>query len=192
MHMSYNDFTDDDDSETFTEDVAVHLTETLTKCQVPLLSSHEQFHLVDIIECIGMVEKHRRSIDDNAGRFLLFFRQHVLRDGQHTVPPIGWREITWAYHSNSQDIMVDLVSRHFGGKMLWCHAKESGMFMWMTDVAAIVSPFSVLYSVRVATNIYCSELNSKILPEMSTPRVKIKILWIVVSTILRSGKRQFL
>jgi len=141
MHSSYADFVDDEDPDTITEEVAASLNEILTRCQVPQLSSKEQFHLADTIECVGTVEKHRRSIDDNAGRFLLFFRQHILGSGQHSTDhtPLPWREITWAFHSNSQDILVDLVSRHFNGRMLWQHAKESGMFMWMTDITALVS-----------------------------------------------------
>lgn len=139
MHASYADLTDDDTEPTsLTEELASNLNELLTQKQIPLLSSREQFHLADIVECIGTVEKHRRSIDDNAGRFLLFFRQHALSD-KHSSAPISWREITWAFHSGSQDILVDLVSRHYNAKMLWQHAKECGMFMWMTDINALVS-----------------------------------------------------
>ena len=80
-------------------------------------------------------------MDDNATRYLLFFRQHMIRKG---IAPaarveITWREIVWAYHSSSQDILVDLVSRQFHGRMRWKHARESGMFMWMTDTNALVS-----------------------------------------------------
>ncbi|KAF1957089.1 hypothetical protein CC80DRAFT_411478 [Byssothecium circinans] len=142
MHSSYADFSDDTEPETVTEEVASSLNELVQTKQIPLLSSREQFHLADIIECVGMVEKHRRSIDDNAGRFLLFFRQHVLNEAK--TGPISWREITWAFHSQSQDILVDLVSRHFSAKMLWQHAKESGMFMWMTDITALRAQFEVI------------------------------------------------
>jgi hypothetical protein len=136
MNPSYADFSDDTEPASVTEEVAGSLNELLTTKQIPLLSSREQFRLANIVECIGVVEKHRRSIDDNAGRFLLFFRQHVQSEAQRN--PISWREIIWAFHSGSQDILADLVSRHFNGKMLWQHAKESGMFMWMTDINALV------------------------------------------------------
>jgi hypothetical protein len=137
VHSSYNDFQDNDEPETVTEEVAANLKDLLTTKQMPLLSSREQFRLADIIECIGMVEKHRRSIDDNAGRFMLFFRQHVLSEAQKA--PLSWREIVWAFHSGSQDILLDLVSRHFNGKMMWQHAKQCGVFMWMSDTNALVS-----------------------------------------------------
>ncbi|KAH8725059.1 RAVE protein 1 C terminal-domain-containing protein [Phaeosphaeriaceae sp. PMI808] len=142
MHSSYADFSDDTEPESVTEEVAGNLNKLLTTKQIPLLSSREQFRLADVVECIGMVEKHRRSIDDNAGRFLLFFRQHVLSKTQKN--PISWREIIWAFHSGSQDILVDLVSRHFNGKMLWQHAKECGLFMWMTDINALRAQFEVI------------------------------------------------
>ncbi|KAF1977584.1 hypothetical protein BU23DRAFT_587563 [Bimuria novae-zelandiae CBS 107.79] len=141
LHLSYDDFSDDGEPQSVTEEVAIQLNELLQTKQIPLLSSREQFHLADIIECVGTVEKHRRSIDDNAGRFLLFFRARALSDAQ---APISWREIIWAFHSQSQEILVDLVSRHFNGKMLWQHAKESGVFMWMSDLTALRAQFEVI------------------------------------------------
>ncbi|EMD60047.1 hypothetical protein GGP41_009455 [Bipolaris sorokiniana] len=142
IHSSYMDYSDDSEPEAVTEEVASNLKELLTKKQIPLLSSREQFRLADITECIGMVERHRRSVDDNAGRFLLFFRQHVL--SQVHKGPISWREIVWAFYSGSQDILVDLVSRHFSGKMLWQHAKECGVFMWLSDTNALRAQFEVI------------------------------------------------
>jgi hypothetical protein len=122
------------------EGVASIMTENLTRVALPQLSSKEQFRLVDTIECVATVEKHRRSMDDNAARYLLFFRQHMLRRSQGlpekvTIP---WREIVWAFHSGSQDILADLVTKQFHGKMLWENARESGIFMWMTDLSALV------------------------------------------------------
>lgn len=139
MHSSYTDFTDDDDSDVLTEDHAASLNEKLTKIQVFLLSSHEQFQLADTVECVATVEKHRRSIDDNAGRFLLFFRAYMLSASKRDAHShISWREIVWAYHSSSQDILADLVSRHFQGRMLWNDARQSGLFMWLNDPTALV------------------------------------------------------
>lgn len=130
----------DEEAEVDLEDVAASLNESLTKTSIPQLSSRQQMHLADMVECISTVEKHRRSMDENAIRYLLFFRQHMIRKAQ--VPShradITYREITWAYHSASQDILIDLVSRQFQGRMLWEHAKECGLFMWMSDLNALV------------------------------------------------------
>lgn len=142
MRSSYADFDHDDEPETVTEELAASLNENLAKLAIPQLSSHEQFYLADIIECVATAEKQRRSMDENAMRYLLFFRQHMIRKSQAPAAQVDvtWREIVWAYHSGSQDILVDLVSKQFQGRMLWEHARESAMFIWMSDLTALVSP----------------------------------------------------
>lgn len=77
-------------------------------------------------------------MDENGARFMLLFRQHALRKGRTNEMHLSWREINWAFHSNSQDILVDFVSRQNHGNMLWEHARESGLFMWLTDPTALV------------------------------------------------------
>lgn len=129
----------DDTDEVFTEDIASAVCEKLQQVTIPQLSGHEQIQLVDIVECVGVVEKQRRSMDENGARFMLFFRQHALRKGRTNEIHMSWREINWAYHSTSQDILTDFVSRQYHGTMLWENARESGMFMWLTDEAAVVS-----------------------------------------------------
>ena len=145
MRSTYADLMDDADPEQVTEELAQSLTESLTSLALPQLTSPEQLHLLDIIESMAIVEKQRRSTDENATRFMLFFRQYMIRKRQNSSGKgVTWREIVWAYHSSSQDILVDQVSRHFGGRMLWEHVRESGMFMWMTDITALRAQFEVI------------------------------------------------
>ncbi|KAI9815640.1 MAG: regulator of (H+)-ATPase in vacuolar membrane [Thelocarpon impressellum] len=147
MGSFYSDFLDDGDSgDVVTESLAAALNEKLTKTAVPRLSGAEQIHLADIVECCATVERHRRSMDENASCYLLFFRQHILRKAQQGVGQvmISWREISWAYHSNSQDMLIDLVSRQFQGRMLWEHARETGMFMWIKDAPALRAQFEII------------------------------------------------
>ncbi|KAF9869323.1 WD repeat protein [Colletotrichum karsti] len=139
----------DDAEETFTEDVAYSINERLTKVDLQQLSGHEQIQLADIIECVGMVEKQRRSLDENGARFMLFFRQHALRKGRTSEIQMSWREINWAYHSISQDILVDFVSKQCHGSVRWEDARESGMFMWLSDHNALRTQFE-----NVARNEY--------------------------------------
>lgn len=140
MGSYYTDLVDDEESQVVTEEVALSLNDNLAKIALPQLSSHDQMHLAGIIDCVAIAEKHRRSMDDLAMRYLLIFQQHMLRKSQSPAARvnISWREIVWASHSGSQDILVDLVSKQFQGRMLWEHARESGIFMWMTDLTALV------------------------------------------------------
>ncbi|RDL37231.1 WD40 repeat-like protein [Venustampulla echinocandica] len=139
---TFSDFSDgDEEVEAVTEEVALAINEKLTQIALPQVSRKEQIHLADIVECVSIVEKQRRSMDDNAARFMLFFRQYALHRGRANEVHVSWREINWAYHSNSQDILVDMVSNQVQGKMLWEHARESGIFMWMTDSNALKAQF---------------------------------------------------
>jgi hypothetical protein len=122
-----------------TEHIASKLNERLTTVAIPQLSGPLQIQLADTIECVAMVEKQRRSMDDNAARFMLFFRQHALYKGRANEVQLSWREINWAFHSNSQDILTGVVTHQFHGRVLWENARESGMFMWITDSTALVS-----------------------------------------------------
>lgn len=146
MRSSYADFSVEEEEQSFTEDVALILNENLSKVTLSQISSREQFYLADTIECVASIEKHRRSMDHNAARYLLFFRQHVLRKGQALDErvTISWREIVWAYHSDSQDILVDLISHSYHAKVCWEHARESGMFMWLTDINAVRAQLEVI------------------------------------------------
>ncbi|KAL9606633.1 MAG: hypothetical protein Q9179_000219 [Wetmoreana sp. 5 TL-2023] len=136
----------DEAAEANFEEVAASLNENLIKVSIPQLTSREQIHLADMVECVSTVDKHRRSMDENAVRYLLFFRQHMIRKNQGPADRAGitFREIIWAYHSSSQEILVDLISRQFQGRMLWGQAKESGMFLWMTDLTALRAQFEVI------------------------------------------------
>ncbi|KAJ5490889.1 hypothetical protein N7539_002456 [Penicillium diatomitis] len=140
MRSSYADMAiEEESSSVVDEQTAAILNEHLARIALPQLTSHEQFRLVDTIECVATVEKHRRSMDDNAARYLLFFRQHMLRKSQGVAnkDTVSWREIVWAFHSGSQDLLTDLVSHQFNGKLTWKAARESGIFMWLSDSTAL-------------------------------------------------------
>lgn len=134
----------DADGAEFNEQVADSINSRLTKVALPQFSGHEQIQLVDIVECAGLVETQRRSMDDNGARYMLFYRQHALRKGRTNEIHMSWREINWAHHSTSQDILVDFVSRQNHGSLRWESARESGMFMWLSDAAAVRRQFEVV------------------------------------------------
>ena len=148
MHSSFADFTIDDEPSVMDENAATTLNETLSRIALPQLSSQEQFRLADTIACVATVEKHRRAMDGNAARYLLFFRHHMLRRAQGVANKdiVSWRETVWSYHSDSHDILSDLVSRQFSSRMNWNSARESGIFFWLADSNALVSKnYSVTY-----------------------------------------------
>ncbi|KAL9129322.1 MAG: hypothetical protein Q9217_002193 [Psora testacea] len=143
---SYVDAEDEEEPNSVAEDIAASLTERLTKLALPYITNSQQIRLASIIKSVAAAEKHKRSMDDNAMRYHIFFSQHMLhkRQGIAESVEITWREIVWASHSNSQDILADLVSREFQGRLLWEDARESGMSMWMTDLTALRALFEII------------------------------------------------
>ncbi|KAI4764718.1 hypothetical protein E4T52_03157 [Aureobasidium sp. EXF-3400] len=145
LHKSYSTLDMNQESTTVTEEVATSIVSILSDKSIPQLSSTEQLSLADIIECVGMAEKHRRSIDENAARYLLFWRETVMRSRQSsTSAAVTWREMLWAYHSISQDILVDIVTRQNKGQMNWSHARDTGVFVWLTDREALLQQFEAV------------------------------------------------
>ncbi|KAJ6441698.1 ketoisovalerate reductase [Purpureocillium lavendulum] len=130
---------EEEDGAGFSEKTAAAINEKLLSIGIPQLSGHEQMQLADMVECVALVEKHRRSMDENAARFMVFFRQNALRRRRSTDMYLSWREFSWAYHSGSQDLILDFVSRQAHGQMLWENARESGIFMWLSDIGTVVS-----------------------------------------------------
>ncbi|KAF8253872.1 hypothetical protein K440DRAFT_652074 [Wilcoxina mikolae CBS 423.85] len=145
---SYSPFYDsaqdeDTDLTTFDETLAAKLCELLTTISIPHMTGPEQINLAAIVESVAQVKKHRRSIDEHGAQYLLFFRQYNLQR-KAPMPEMSWREITWAFHSDSQEILIDLVNRNFQGRMLWNQARESGIFMWLRDTEAIKQQFEAI------------------------------------------------
>jgi hypothetical protein len=57
---------------------------------------------------------------------------------------VTWREMLWAYHSTSQDILVDIITRQNNGQMNWSHARDTGVFVWLTDREALLQQFEAV------------------------------------------------
>lgn len=139
---------DDDDPDSFSPDTAYKLCDLLKTTAVPHLTGTDQINLTGIIESMAEVQQHRRSIDEIGAQFFLFFRQNALQNSRSRSQQyqLSFREFVWAFHSNSQDILVDLVNRAAPGsdKLLWPQAKNSGLFVWLSDEERVRRELEVL------------------------------------------------
>ncbi|KAI5821217.1 RAVE protein 1 C terminal-domain-containing protein [Pyronema omphalodes] len=138
----YNHFEFTADHSVLDEELAIEFCKIINSIDIPHLTKPEQKDLAVIVESVGQVQKHRRSIDEYGAQYLVFFRLHNIH--RATIPEMSWREITWAFHSDSQEILIDLVNRDSEQRMLWPQARESGIFMWLKDTEAIKRQFELL------------------------------------------------
>ncbi|KAK4999196.1 regulator of (H+)-ATPase in vacuolar membrane [Elasticomyces elasticus] len=131
---------------TVTDEVAKSLDTLLTEKSLPGLSGSEQETLAKLVGCICAVERYRHSTDLFGFRFLLFWRLRILHTqsaNTNNPAPAPWREINWAYHSTSQEILLDQFSQHYP-RILWPQARSTGLFCWLSSHDALCQQFEVL------------------------------------------------
>lgn len=148
---SFYDFMQDDDLNTFSSTLAGKLGDLLHTTAIPRLTGPEQRNLKAIVECVDEVNQQRRSMDENAARFVLFFKLYsIMSYANHTIKGLSWREFCWGFHSESQEILIAHVARTHNNRVLWKDAKASGMFMWLKDSEAVVC--SCWLTFQISTN----------------------------------------
>lgn len=54
---------------------------------------------------------------------------------------LRFRDMVWAFHSESQEILLSASMAACDGKMLWQDAKALGVFLWLKSFDSIVNFF---------------------------------------------------
>jgi WD40 repeat protein len=140
VKQSYAHDGDDDDAPVVTEDLATALKDRLTDFHLPHIPASQRDELIRLTDSIGANQKQQQSVDHNGFQYLTLSREHFTQpqaEGQ-TFRQLSSREMVLAYRSTSQEVLLDATSQHYKGRILWKDAKECGMFLWMTDLPALV------------------------------------------------------
>lgn len=124
------------------------------------LSHLEKTLLATIAQATLEVERQRRSLDLCGLRYLISLRIFVNQNRRSglsgTVTPasgaatpgggrihrtrLSFRNIVWATHSESQDVLLSAASETCNsGKMVWADAKRLGVFLWLKSTETVVS-----------------------------------------------------
>lgn len=122
---------ENDDHQPFDQLVAEQLQEWLQKVSLPFMTQHQQGTLLSVIESISHIHENARSLDSNAIKFMLGYRLFVMHRGSQES--MSMRDFNWAMHSESQDILVDILKRTLGSatKVLWPFVRDTGMAYWL-------------------------------------------------------------
>ncbi|EXJ82790.1 hypothetical protein A1O3_06605 [Capronia epimyces CBS 606.96] len=118
------------DSELQIAQIAKGLVENLHRNPLWQLSSEETSQLTRLIKECSELEKEEHSVDVNGRRYL----QALYASNKQFVP---WKAIAFAATSRSQEVLVEAVTRYYGGKLTWDAARKSGLFSWLSDVEAL-------------------------------------------------------
>ncbi|BGP55007.1 regulator of (H+)-ATPase in vacuolar membrane [Rhodotorula sphaerocarpa] len=112
------------------------------------LSKLDHEHLAVLAQTVHETQERRGSIDDHGLRYLISMRSFVLyrhnadssglpqKDGSSDRLP--YRDIVFAYHSESQDLLLEEGVKASGGHSTWAVVRSLGAAMWLKSPEALV------------------------------------------------------
>ncbi|KAG0049588.1 regulator of (H+)-ATPase in vacuolar membrane [Gryganskiella cystojenkinii] len=137
-----------DENKFLTDRTSQEMIEFLTRVSLVGMSKTDQLHLTAFIEGFAKIDEQNGPIDDNGLRFQMFVRRFNYLS--YMLPPslrptmLSYRDITWAYHSESQDLLLDYCSNSLKVPMTWVEAKSMGLFLWMRKKETIIKQMEVI------------------------------------------------
>lgn len=102
------------------------------------------------------VDEQRRTLDENGLRYLIALRSFMIYSSQGSAPQLvdtdavapvlaqrtrlKYRDMVWAFHSESQEMLLGAAETAYSNKLTWPAARAMGMFLWLRSHETIVSP----------------------------------------------------
>ena len=135
------------------ESLTDDLMQLLDEKDLPEISMSEQERLKTVLRAMIYCSAHVNGLDNAALRYLFSWRLQLLRLPKETglsgpahpgVPEMHWREIAFAYHSTTQQPLLDILMAHYENKISWEIARRLGLFAWLSDHEALNQIFDAL------------------------------------------------
>lgn len=141
-----------------------------------------------IFSLLPKIDEQERALDANGLRYVLSMRSFYILNRRIASDPgsprsaggiplqTGWRErlryrdMIWAFHSESQDLLLSTSAAACNGKMLWSDARALGIFIWLTSVDTMVR-HPLPYDRRCTTTTVVRNRKWKLLLETNTWQV---------------------
>ncbi|KAI0316614.1 WD repeat-containing protein [Amylostereum chailletii] len=168
------DQNDEPDDEGFSRTLVEKLLDQLETTPLRHLGPNEHAHLLVLIQATLEVDEARRALDANGLRYLISMRSFYILNHRASLPSSpaskgngaiarkqnGWRarlryrDIVWAFHSESQGLLLTTSMSASGNKMTWSDARALGVFMWMTSLDVMALPLQKTQMEVIARNEY--------------------------------------
>ncbi|KAG8772808.1 regulator of (H+)-ATPase in vacuolar membrane, partial [Serendipita sp. 398] len=121
------------------------------------LGANENEQLLVLLQATLAIDEHRRALDADGLRYLISIRLFYLINERVQIPRsnvsdrqrgfrerIRYRDMVWAFHSSSQEILLDASTAACGGKMTWNDARALGVFLWLNSIETVKTQFEVI------------------------------------------------
>ncbi|KAI7875760.1 hypothetical protein K492DRAFT_136166 [Lichtheimia hyalospora FSU 10163] len=155
--MNSLDISDEQDgSRPLTRSETEELIQLVKNRKLPALSESERVHLVAMIDTFGEISSLGESLDENGARFTAllenFYHLNKVVPEEEKAPGLGSRDLVWALHSQSQDLLLERCTRLCDGKLLWQDARALGIFLWLQKAEVVTEQMTM-----IARNTYLSK-----------------------------------
>jgi hypothetical protein len=101
------------------------------------------------------IDEQRRALDSNGLRYLISMRSFYILNNRASAPSspesnntfprktgrrerIRYRDMIWAFHSESQELLLNASIGACNGKMCWSDARALGVPVWLTSIEMMV------------------------------------------------------
>ncbi|GAK61863.1 wd repeat protein [Moesziomyces antarcticus] len=134
-----NDFDAQADEDPFAAARIEKLVQVLQNIRPPHLTPADLDALVSIVKTIGETVREHRTLDASGVRYFIALRH--MTNGRATPKPdgtasqtgLGYRDFSWALHSENQETLLACVEQAYGNKLDWSAARATGIFAWLKN-----------------------------------------------------------
>ncbi|KAF7436647.1 regulator of (H+)-ATPase in vacuolar membrane [Pleurotus ostreatus] len=145
---------EDPNEEGFSRPLVLQLLESLENNPLPHLTANENAHLLVLIQVTLEVDEQKRALDANGLRYLTTMRSFYILNRRASEPNspasdkasgisrrrmrrrerLRFRDMIWAFHSESQDLLLNASTAACNGKMCWSDARALGIALWLNSI----------------------------------------------------------
>ncbi|KAJ3750593.1 RAVE protein 1 C terminal-domain-containing protein [Lentinula detonsa] len=152
---------EDDDEDGFGRPLVTELIERLESQPLPHLTPNECASLIVLIQTTLEIDEQRRSLDSNGLRYLISMRSFYIVNRRASTPAspgssgaiprntgrrerLRYRDMVWAFHSESQDLLLGTSSGACDGKMGWSDARALGISIWLNSIESLKAQIELI------------------------------------------------
>lgn len=152
---------DEPEDEGFSRPLIERLLDRLEATPLSHLTPNEHAHLLVLIRAMLEVDESRRALDANGFRYLISMRSFYILNERASTPSSpesrgavgrrsGWRarirfrDMIWAFHSETQGLLLSASSAACQGKMTWSDARALGVFLWLNSIESMKSHMELI------------------------------------------------
>ncbi|GAA6036036.1 hypothetical protein JCM8097_006576 [Rhodosporidiobolus ruineniae] len=137
-----------------TEDALSRLLSATRQQKLAGLSRIEHDHLAILAKTVFETQARKTAIDENGLRFLVSLRSFYLYrssstptdldstaatlNGPLVAQRLKYRDMLWAFHSESEELLLEEATQVCGGKLTWERARTLGVPIWLKSQDSFV------------------------------------------------------